>query len=460
MWNPTKFFFNNASELGNAIEARQETPRPPDHNLQYYMNNGADGNYRFAPPVDYKPFPNGDYQQYESSLQNYYKKYYYLSDRDFIKMVMNPVNPNEQVPPIDAIKEFLHRQPGRQIVDFNYRNDHPFASIKKPGYFQMDIVFFVPQLMHLYIIETNSRKVWVIPILKRDSMHIFAAFESWYYKDNMSDYIDNNTYAPIRVAKRRVISILTDGEKSFETTPIKELCDRDGIQMWSKAKNEHRIMNILERSVATVKKLLYKHLIEIDFESPFFSFNNNTQRREFDMGFRHNQYMSEWIKKFNQEVYNVVQDYNNKPHPSLHGYTPNEVYHSPILQKRVLVESINHNIDNEIKMPEKQKFRIGDLVRFKERRRDMDKMTFWSDAVYKIINKFRYSYQLGDAKDGSYINGVSNYRFKHYELQLVERAPDRTQYYKAYNINRSAYFQHFRRTLERPRRMKGDKEIV
>lgn len=203
-------------------------------------------------------------------------------------------------------------------------------------------------------------------------------------------------------------------------------------------------MYVLKRSVATIKILLYRRLVDMNMEAPRWHLAPHANRIVSGFGFSAN----EWIRNFNLHVYNAVKDYNNKPHPSLHGYTPNEVYHSPILQNRVLVESIDRNVDNEFKLYPNQRFRIGDWVRYQERRRPNDKLNFWSDQVYKIINKYRFSYQLGNIDDTP--TDISKYRFKHYELQLVQRATDRRDYYRAYYANRDAFNRSLRRIILRP----------
>lgn len=450
-FNPAEAFFNTAQQLGNAIRDRQELPRQEPKSMQYYMNNGKYANARQREEIDpdvSNPFPNPDYFEYEDRLKELYKKYYYLSDRDFIKTAQHQVNPNIPPPPTEAVIQFLRRQPGRQIVDFKYKHDNPFNSIKKPGIYQIDIVFFIPQTQHLYIIEMNSRKVWVMPLKDRTEESCKSAFLSWYYKEDINDYVQNYNPNPNIYAKRRVVAIMSDDDSTFNST--KDFCDTEGIQWYVKEPTEHKILYILERSVSTIKKILYKRLVEFDMSEPSRWSRRNHRNYIIDgPGFSANQ----WFKEFNEHVYSTVTDYNDKPHPSLHGYTPNEVYHSPILQKKVLVESINRNVDNEFRLDNNQRFRIGDLVRFKERRKTFDKMIFWSDKVYKIINKNRFSYQIGNV-DGTPTD-LSKYRFKHYDLELVQRATNRADYQRAYYRNRYAWDKHLREILKRPNPAKG-----
>lgn len=363
-----------------------------------------------SPEIDYK------INKYKSYLDNLYHKYYYLTDGQFLKLVKDTEDTAPLGLTLDVVKEYLRRRPGRQIVDFRYAKDLPFASIKKPGYYQMDIVFFIPQIPHLYLVEMNSRKVWSIPIRNKSGAETLNAFQKWYFK------LDE--YGNIQ-SKRRVISIMSDMEKGFEWQQFKDFCDKQGIQLFKKDPSEHKIEAILDRSVSTVKKLLYKRLVDFEFEAPAFSVDiDRGEKRIIDPKFARMTDSSgkTWEQKFNEHVQGAITDYNNKPHSSLREYTPNEVYNSPQLQKRMLVESVRFNWNNKekIKKMHKVTFEVGDLVRFDERRKKLDKATFWSDQVYRIIKKNHYSYILGDA-DGNFVQGVTNQRFKHYELQLVRK---------------------------------------
>lgn len=70
-----------------------------------------------------------------------------------------------------------------------------------------------------------------------------------------------------------------------------------------------------------------------------------------------------------------------------------------IQQREMYQKSVDYSTRNEEKLP--VHFEVGDLVRFKERRRKMDKSTYWLDHVYMIIKKNRFSYMLGNP-DESY----------------------------------------------------------
>lgn len=452
-------YFNNM--FNNGSNTITEQTLPSSHLSNVRRNEQASSQYfnNTAPPVQNIPrtdtYQNDEISrqidQYRKYLDGLYKEYYYLNEKQFIKLTQEAATGiNDVPPPIDVVREYLKRQHGKQIVDFKYDKDLPFASIKKPGYFQMDLVFFIPQLVHLYLIEMNSRKVWAIPMANKEEGTILNAFKAWYYK---TDDTGENV-----ISKRRVVSILSDLESGFGKD-FKMLCDKEGIQLFKKDTNDHRAEGLLDRSVSVVKKLLYKHLVDIDFPEPTFIADvNANDRRVLDRDnimktdFNYN----EWIQNFNREIQVVINDYNNKPATSLRDYTPNEVYNSPKLQKRILVESVKYNFNNDYKL--KVHFEVGDLVRFKERRRVVDKDTYWSDHVYRIIKKNRYTYLLGNI-DGTYDGNISRFRFKHYELQLVQKG-NGSSGSSYYNNNTDATDTHLRRILERPRRYKGDKEIV
>lgn len=406
-------YFNNMYKTGSDTITEQTLPSYHQSNdgrneqtLTQYINNSAP-NVQDVPRAN--PYQNDEISrqidQYRKYLDNLYKEYYYLNEKQFIKLSQEAVNGiNDVAPPIDVVREYLKRQPGKQIVDFKYPKDLPFASIKKPGYFQMDLVFFIPQLIHLYLIEMNSRKVWTIPIVNKEQSTIMNAFTASYFKtDETGEHV---------ISKRNIISILSDLESGFGNQ-FKEFCDKEGIQLFKKNTNEHRIEGLLDRSVSVVKKLLYKHLVDIDFQPPGYQANIDAgDRRMLQPG------MESWIADFNRQIQIVIHDYNNKPNGSLRDYTPNEVYNSPILQKRILVDSVKYNTNNDLKL--KVHFAVGDLARFKERRRAVDKDTYWSDRVYMIIKKNRYTFVLGN-QDGSYNKDLARFKFKHYELQLVSK---------------------------------------
>lgn len=70
----------------------------------------------------------------------------------------------------------------------------------------------------------------------------------------------------------------------------------------------------MDRSVGTIKKLLYKHLVESDLEAPI-------RRVNINRGDRLEVQNQKWIDEFDNCVYQVIDDYNNKPVPQLNGYT-------------------------------------------------------------------------------------------------------------------------------------------
>lgn len=198
-----KYFFTRPTTVDYTPQYPPNTTdsAPDSHSLQWYMNNGAYANVRHGPDPPRSEYPNPEYAEYEERLKELYSKFSYLNDKDFIKTAQHQVNPNIPPPPTEAIREFLARQPGRQVVDFRYRHDNPFTTIKKPGFFQIDIVFFLQQLYHLYIIEMNSRKVWVIPVHHKNGEDSLEAFKAWYYKHDYDDYIHNDDPNPPIILK-------------------------------------------------------------------------------------------------------------------------------------------------------------------------------------------------------------------------------------------------------------------
>lgn len=176
----------------------------------------------------------------------------------------------------------------------------------------MDIVHFLKGENWLYIIHVTSRKVFTYWMENANSETVLKYFTKWYYQGKELQP-DREKYA------RYVTSILFDQDSAFRFKGVHYFLSSKAIKQYMKDENEHNILKLLDKSVASIKNYLYKKLADIRFPPRFL------------------------IDSFDKVVQMVVKDYNNKPHVSLNNYTPNEIFYNPRLQQKLYDSTSDRN---------------------------------------------------------------------------------------------------------------------
>lgn len=333
----------------------------------------------------------------DEQLEKLYKQFKFLGKRKFVELATEEGDDDDFKPVTkkQAIEFWDNKDKtnvGHQIVKSNPKKSEIYKITSIPGSYEMDIVFFVSNRPWLFIIHVPSRYVWCYNIRNKSSNSIFPIFKNWYYQEQEEQTVEN---------ERFVNTILSDQERGFVYNDVINFCADHDIRYIIKDVTEHHVLAVLDTAVRTIKRILYKILSDSDEDE-------NTIN----------------ITKLNDMIIQSVKEYNIKPHSALYYFSPVEVFYNEDLQNK-FYEYDEYLNNYKIEKNKKQfNFKIGDYVRFKERKTNkIDKARYWSDKVYRIIGVFRFSYQLGDMdKDGNKIEipKISDDRYKPYELQKVD----------------------------------------
>jgi transcription initiation factor TFIID subunit TAF12 len=97
---------------------------------------------------------------------------------------------------------------------------------------------------------------------------------------------------------------------------------------------------------------------------------------------------------------NIVEAYNNSPHRSLRGYSPNEVFRSPALLQTIRHSNAMHNHSHMLSQLHLA-LRPGTLVRvMKPKQAFAKESTTFSKELYTVVTKHWHKYTVADARSG------------------------------------------------------------
>lgn len=178
----------------------------------------------------------------------------------------------------------------------------------------------------LLIIDTFSRKIWVIPLKRKTAEETACALSSWVSKLKKEE----GGFSQIPP-----ISILTDNGKEFVNKKVREVMRKEQI-MLQQTKNVLK-SSLAERSNKSVQVLIYKYLT--------------------DRG----------STKYIEMLPSLVKTYNTRKHRSLNYISPNEADES---SNEIMIRSI-HSIryakinQKRTKKSYYNQYKLGDIVRVK-----------------------------------------------------------------------------------------------
>ena len=222
----------------------------------------------------------------------------------------------------------------------------------------------------LVVIDVFSRKLWVVPVASKHHTHMVQAFKTLFTATN-----------------RRPKLLRTDKGTEFTNRAVKKLMRDENIDAYT-TKNETKA-NYAERVIRTLKGLVYRY-------------------------FHHKQ-----TYVYTDVLQQLVDNYNQRPHRSLNGLSPDEITTDNESQvwKRMYVDTSQ--------LGSKRKtfaFKVGDQVRISHLKYTFqrDYQQKWTEEVFRITKRLRQQgfnlYQLKDLLD----EPIEGY-FYEVELQHVTK---------------------------------------
>ena len=222
----------------------------------------------------------------------------------------------------------------------------------------------------LVVIDVFSRKLWVVPVVSKHHTHMVQAFKTLFLTTN-----------------RRPKHLRTDKGTEFTNRGVKKLMKDENIDAYT-TKNETKA-NYAERVIRTLKGLVYRY-------------------------FHHRQTYT-----YTNILQQLVDNYNQRPHRSLNGLSPDEITNSNEAQvwKRMYVDTSQLGLKLK-----RFAFSVGDQVRISYLKYTFqrDYQQKWTEEVFRVTHRLRQQginlYQLKDLLDES-IDGY----FYEVELQRVTK---------------------------------------
>jgi transposase InsO family protein len=195
---------------------------------------------------------------------------------------------------------------------------------------------------------------------------------------------DEATNALIEVIDKmgKPLSITSDDGSEFKGA-FKKLLAEKNIAHRVTTPGDHNVLGIIDRFSKTLKLILHRHFTQ--------------------------QQTVKWIDVLQR----FIQAYNKTEHASLH-MSPNEAKNRPTDARNVHFE----NLQESQKARSVQKFKVGDHVRVKRKKRTFDRgyEIVWSLTVYTIQKIEGQNYLLSDGK-----------KYRAHMLQRVSKSPEKAQ---------------------------------
>ena len=232
--------------------------------------------------------------QYET-LTDLFEQYPWRTPSKFIPLAKRYGFKNET-----AIKEFLKKKAfhDQKIKKPDYL---PIFSINK-NEFQFDTVF-INKTPYLFAININTRKAYAYKMKNKNSSEVINALNKLFGETTVKSLVSDEDAAYL---SNDVLNYLKDKNIDYRTTED----------------NNHNVLGIINRFVRTIRDLSIK--------------NKNLDEHR---------------------LLRIIDNYNNTPHKSLNGKTPNSITDDDE------DEYIKQKIDETKEIKDKINFEIGDRVR-------------------------------------------------------------------------------------------------
>lgn len=189
----------------------------------------------------------------------------------------------------------------------------------------------------LIIVDAFSKRMWVVPVKKKNSQHMKAAF--------------SEAYSDKKIWPR---TLQTDHGTEFYNRPVQELFKSMGIKHFS-TQNAEVKASMAERAVRTLKQKIFKYLL------------HNLTRHYTDV------------------LPDLVETYNNTKHRSI-GMAPNEVTPetNEVVFKKLYPDFFQASLAGR-----KDDLTPGSSVRISKERGPFHKayLATWSEEIFKIKDK-------------------------------------------------------------------------
>ena len=251
--------------------------------------------------------------------------------------------------PVELVKKELSQLPEYQrTLPSKVSKRTMFKIVAEPNSYQVDIVFMPAPRKNqgfpgfLLAIEITSRRAYMFPLKTKTTEDVLGALKKF-------------------VEKAKPERISSDNESAIMGKTIQDWLRGEQIDHFAHRAGDHFALGIIDRLVRTLKEMFQKLLTP------------------------------KWI----DTMEDIVENYNEKPHRSLSGRSPNEVDASEDLQEKVRVKRYLYNRDV---LNKTAVFAEGDKVRVLEPLGKLEKgRARYSNEVYTIVRRVGLSYLLKTA---------------------------------------------------------------
>ena len=249
--------------------------------------------------------------------------------------------------PLKVIKEFIDKQPVRQVFRRQRKPAHRVIDAQ-PYAYQMDLMFFNQEKyanrglkVFLVLIEITSRKAFIYPMKSKTAASVYNQLLKFIKQER-----------PIRI-------IYSDGGSEFTNKRVQKLLTDNNIDFFKLQNDTHNSLAIINRFIRTMRERIEKF-----------------------MTYRNSDSFVYLLNKF-------VTNYNNTPHGGLAGgeFTPNDIHDDPKLLKNIRILKSQEEAARIQKASARiQTISIGDKVRVRLPRNKFTKGTkqIFSDELYTV----------------------------------------------------------------------------
>lgn len=328
----------------------------------------------------------------------------------------------------------------KKVVNKWYREQEITQLDKKPSYktknllrivapplsFQMDHLFINRALkgtsnennkiIFLLFVDIVSRKAYAYHQTNRNLTNVIASYEM--FLNDLRNDINKLDGTYNEYSRDKPVIIYSDNE--FNKKTFIDYNQQKGIEINTQTAQDDHItkgnrLGIIDRLTRTIKQMLMR------------------------LAYTSNQFS---IPKV---IIQLVENYNNTQHNTLHNHTPNEVFNDKNLRHTLHMEALEHN---EERTQELKQYNSGDKVRIYEQNSEFDKEhPRFSKDIYNVDSQIGNKYKINN-NDGNALKRL----FKHHELQAVNNVQ------KVNTIDKSQTIKKAKKIIQTKKKLK--KEMI